>query len=245
MWAAIKMLLAFCGLGMPAGLALIPWTLITGKIQPMYRYGKWVAATGVRAAGIRVQQTGRENIPLDRAAIFVPNHVSNLDPPLMVPLIPGTPSIMLKASLLKIPILGRAWVMAKYVPVERDGGREGAVRSARYAAEVIRSGLSMLIFAEGTRSRTGRLQTFKAGPFHLAQTTGAPIVPVAISGTESMMRKGSWKVYPGVAHVQFLPPVYPEQYKTRAELMQAVRAAIVAALPEEMRPLVAEGDVEG
>jgi 1-acyl-sn-glycerol-3-phosphate acyltransferase len=237
MWAAIKMVLTFAGLGIPAGLVLIPWTFLTGNIQPMYRVGKWIAAAGLRAAGIRIDESGRENIPADRACLFVPNHVSNLDPPLMVPLLPGTPSIMLKAELMKIPILGRAWRMAKYVPVEREGGREAAVRSARYAAEVVQSGLSMLIFAEGTRSRTGRLQPLKAGPFHLAQSTGAPIVPVAISGTESMMRKGSWKVYPGVARVQFLPAIHPADFKTRAEFIAAVRAELVAALPDSMRPL--------
>ena len=236
MWAAIKMVLAFAGLGIPAGLVMIPWTFLTGDIKPMYRVGKWICAVGFRAAGIRVEQIGRGNIP-DRPCIFVPNHVSNLDPPLMVPLIPGEPSIMLKAELLKIPVIGKAWRMAKYVPVEREGGRDAGVRSIRYAAEVIRGGLSMLIFAEGTRSRTGRLQAFKAGPFHLSQSTGAPIVPVAISGTESMMHKGSAKVYPGVARVVFLPAVDPAMFKSRAEFIAAVRGAIAEALPEGMRPL--------
>jgi 1-acyl-sn-glycerol-3-phosphate acyltransferase len=240
MWAAMKMVVTFTVLAIPAGLVLIPWTLLTGNIEPMYSVGKWIAAAGIRAAGITIEQTGRENIPTDRACIFVPNHVSNLDPPLMVPLLPGTPSIMLKAELMKIPILGRAWRMAKYVPVEREGGREAAVRSAKYAVDVVKSGLSMLIFAEGTRSKTGRLQPFKAGPFHIAQQTGVPIVPVVISGTESMMHKGSSKVYPGVARVQFLEPVDPAMYETRKALIEAVRSKMIAAMPDSMRPLEAE-----
>ncbi|SDF54758.1 1-acyl-sn-glycerol-3-phosphate acyltransferase [Terriglobus roseus] len=239
MWAAFKMVITFAGLGIPAGLVLIPWTFLTKKIQPMYRVGKWISAAGIRAAGIKVEQHGRENIP-EGAAIFVPNHISNLDPPIMVPLIPGTPSIMLKAELLKIPVLGKAWEMAKFVPVYREGGREAAVRTARYAAEVIRGGLSMLIFAEGTRSKTGRLQAFKAGPFHFAQSTGAPIVPVAIAGTEAMMQKGSSRVYPGVAKVTFLPPVYPADYPNRAEMVAEVRRRIISALPDSMKPLEAE-----
>jgi 1-acyl-sn-glycerol-3-phosphate acyltransferase len=240
MWAGIKMMVTFAALGRPAGLVLIPWTLLTGNIEPMYSVGKWIAAAGIRAAGITIEQTGRENIPTDRACIFVPNHVSNLDPPLMVPLLPGTPSIMLKAELMKIPVLGRAWRMAKYVPVEREGGREAVIRSAKYAVDVVNSGLSMLIFAEGTRSRTGRLQAFKAGPFHIAQSTGAPIVPVVISGTESMMHKGSSKVYPGVARVQFLRPVDPAMYQTRKAFIAAVRSEMIAALPNSMRPLETE-----
>jgi 1-acyl-sn-glycerol-3-phosphate acyltransferase len=241
MWAAIKMVLAFAGLGIPAGLVMIPWTFLTGDIKPMYRVGKWICSVGFRAAGIRVEQVGRENIP-DRPCIFVPNHVSNLDPPLMVPLIPGEPSIMLKAELLKIPVIGKAWRMAKYVPVDREGGRDAGVRSIRYAADVIRGGLSMLIFAEGTRSRTGRLQAFKAGPFHLSQSTGAPIVPVAISGTETMMHKGSAKVYPGVARVEFLPALDPAAFRNRAEFIAAVRAEIAGALPESMRPATDSAD---
>lgn len=237
MWGTFKLVLVIAGLGMPAGIFLIPWTLLTRDVGPMYRVGKWIATAGLRAAGIRIEQSGRENIPADRACIFLPNHVSNLDPPLVAPLLPGTPSIMLKAELLNIPILGRAWRLAKCVPVERNGGREAAVRSARMAAEVIRSGLSMLIFAEGTRSPDGRLQAFKAGPFHLAQSTGAPIVPVAISGTQTIMRKGSTRVTPGVAHVQFLPAIDPENFRKRSDLMDAVRAALVEALPESMKPL--------
>ncbi|MGI4755659.1 MAG: lysophospholipid acyltransferase family protein [Janthinobacterium lividum] len=239
MWATFKLVAVIACLSLPAGLVLIPWTLLTGRIQPMYRVGKWIARTGLRAAGIRVQQSGRENIPTDRACLFIPNHVSNLDPPIIGPLLPGAPSIMLKAELMKIPVLGRAWKLARCVPVERTGGRDAAVRSARLAAEVVNSGLSMLIFAEGTRSPDGRLQAFKAGPFHLAQSTGAPIVPVAISGTESMMRKGSAEVIPGLARVQFLPAIDPKDFRTRAELMAAVRSALMEALPESMRPLEA------
>ena len=236
MWATFKLVAVIFGLGVPAGLVLIPYTLLSGRVGPMYRAGKWVARAAVRAAGIRVEQSGCENIPADRACLFLANHVSNLDPPVIAQLLPGTPSIMLKASLMRIPVLGRAWRLARCVPVERDGGRAAAVQSARMAAEVLSSGLSMLIFAEGTRSPNGRLQAFRAGAFHLAQSTGAPIVPIAISGTERMMRKGSIKLIPGTAQVQFLPAIYPANYPTRAALISAVRTSLVMALPEHMRP---------
>lgn len=240
MWATLKLVTVIAVLSVPAGLILIPWTLLTGKIQPMYRVGKWIARTALRAAGIRVEQSGRENIPASGACLYLPNHVSNLDPPVIAPLLPGAPSIMLKASLMRIPVLGRAWQLARCVPVERNGDRASAVRSARLAADVVKSGLSMLIFAEGTRSPDGRLQPFKAGALHLAQSTGTLIVPVAISGTETMMRKGSAKITPGVARVQFLSPIDPAAYPTRQALAAAVRSALEAALPETMRPLAAE-----
>ena len=100
----------------------------------------------------------------------------------------------------------------------------------------LRSGLHMLVYPEGTRSLDGRLSTFKKGPFFLAQETKAPIIPVAISGTQSMMRKGSSAITPGVARIRLLPVIDPADYATRDDLMRAVRSAIAEALPEEMKP---------
>jgi 1-acyl-sn-glycerol-3-phosphate acyltransferase len=90
-------------------------------------------------------------------------------------------------------------------------------------------------FVEGTRSRDGRLQTFKKGPFYLAMESGAPVVPVSLYGTESMMRKGSIRIFPGTAHVVFHAPLLPRNYSSREELMEATRAAIASGLPEWMR----------
>jgi len=94
-----------------------------------------------------------------------------------------------------------------------------------------------MVFPEGTRSRNGRLSMFKKGPFFLAQQTGAPIVPIALSGTESMMRKGSVGITPGVARVRFLPVIEPSQFASREETLRVVRTAIAEALPEEMQPM--------
>ena len=236
----ILMVSVFILLGIPAGLIGIPYTLLTGDIRWMYRAGARTAHLGLRAAGVRFDVQGQENIPAGRACLFLANHVSNLDPPALVPAIPGTPSVMLKSELMRIPILGRAMRIAKFVPVERGAGREAAVTSTRLAAEALQSGLHMLVFAEGTRSRTGRLLPFKPGPFHLAQRTGAPIVPVAIYGTESMLQKGSFAVRPGTAHIRFLPTVQASQFRTRAELMEAVHRAIASSLPEHMKPEMRE-----
>jgi 1-acyl-sn-glycerol-3-phosphate acyltransferase len=138
---------------------------------------------------------------------------------------------------MRIPLLGTAMRMAKFVPVERGNVREAAQASVAAAAAALRSGLHMLVFAEGTRSKDGRLARLKSGPFYLAMETGAPIVPIVISGTQTMMRKHSAAIRPGVARVEFLAPVYPNNFPTREELMQAVRAEMIAALPEDMRPV--------
>lgn len=237
LFSTAKAVTVFTALGVPAGLIGMPLTLATRDVGWMYRAGQRIAHLGLVAAGIRFDVQGRENIPADRPSIFMANHVSNLDPPALIPMLPGTPAVMLKKSLMKIPVLGPAMRMGKFVPVERDGDRRSAVQAAKAAAEAIQSGLSLLVFIEGTRSRTGRLLPFKRGPFHLAQSTGAPIVPVAIWGTEQMMQKGSAAIAPGTAHIRFLPPVSPADHPDRKDLLQSVRNSILGVLPEHMHPL--------
>jgi 1-acyl-sn-glycerol-3-phosphate acyltransferase len=237
MFATCKLVLVYVALGIPAGVIGIPYSLLAGNVNLLYRvvvHG--ILRWGVRAAGIRVAVIGRERVPEGVACILLPNHVSNLDPPVLFPEIPGMAAAMLKKELMRIPLLGAGMRLGGFVPVERSSRREDAKASVEKAAESLRRGVHMLVFAEGTRSKDGRLQPFKRGPFYLAMETGAPIVPVVLSGTEKMMRKGSVAITPGVARVEFLEPVWPKDFATREELMAAVRERMIAALPEEMRP---------
>ncbi len=236
MFATFKLLLIWIPLGLVAGILGIPYTLVVGDISLLYRVAMWIIRSGLSAGGIRVEVVGRERVPAGQSVIFLCNHVSNLDPPVVLPVLPGRCSVLLKKELMRIPILGRAMRMAHFVPVERGSRRESAQASVVAAAEALNAGLNMLVFPEGTRSRDGRLSPFKKGPFFLAQQTGALMIPVAISGTERMMRKGSFLVKPGVARVEMLEPINPAEYTTREQLMQAVHAALAAALPESMRP---------
>jgi 1-acyl-sn-glycerol-3-phosphate acyltransferase len=237
MFATLKLLFVYTALGPIAGLIGIPYSFLVSDISRLYRVAMWIAHAGVRAAGIRTEVVGVENVPVGTSCIFMCNHVSNLDPPVLLPLLPGRSSVLLKKELMRIPILGLAMRMGKFVPVERGQRREAAKASVAAAADALRSGLHIVVFPEGTRSLDGRLSTFKKGPFYLAQETHAPIVPVAISGTQAMMRKGSVAITPGLARVQLLPAIDPMQFATRDELIGAVRRAIAEALPEEMKPL--------
>jgi 1-acyl-sn-glycerol-3-phosphate acyltransferase len=237
MFATFKLIFVYLTLGSITGILGIPYTLLVGNISLLYRVAMWVTNAGVRAAGIKIEISGMENIPSGRSCIFMSNHVSNLDPPVLIPLLPGRSSVLLKKELMNIPILGRAMRMAKFVPVERGSRREAAKVSVEAAAEALRSGLHIIVYPEGTRSPDGRLSTFKKGPFFLAQETKAPIVPIALSGTQTMMRKGSYAITPGLARIHVLPVVEPSKYETREELMLAVRSAIADALPVEMKPL--------
>ncbi|MBB5055891.1 1-acyl-sn-glycerol-3-phosphate acyltransferase [Granulicella aggregans] len=235
MFAAFKMLFVYLVFGGIAGVLGVPYSFLIHDIGPLYRLAMRIMHAGVVAGGIRVEVVGRENLPVDRSCIFMSNHVSNLDPPVLMPSLPGRSSILLKKSLMGIPILGTAMRMAKFVPVERGHSVEAAKTSIAAAASALRSGLNIIVFPEGTRSRDGRLKAFKKGPFFLAEDTKAPIVPIAISGTQDMMRKGSFAITPGVARVEFLKAIEPGEYASRDELMAAVRGAIDAALPLEMK----------
>jgi 1-acyl-sn-glycerol-3-phosphate acyltransferase len=236
MFATFKLVFVYLALGPIAGIIGIPYTLLVGDISLLYRVAMWITNAGVRAAGIKMEISGLENIPAGRSCIFMSNHVSNLDPPIELPLLPGRSSVLLKKELMNIPILGKAMRLAKFVPVERGSRRDAAKASVEAAVDALGSGLHILVYPEGTRSPDGRLSTFKKGPFFLAQQTQAPIVPIAISGTQTMMRKGSSAIIPGLARIQLLPIIEPSEYATREELMFAVRSAIAEALPPEMKP---------
>lgn len=235
MIASLVLVFTILILGAPAALVFIPWALISGNATPLYNASQMIVRTAFRLAGIRVETEGLENVPAHTACIFMSNHVSNLDPPALIPNIPGRTSAFLKRSLMKIPVLGWGMKLGEFVPVNRDGRVQGAMESMAAARRVLQKGIHITTFVEGTRSPDGRLLPFKKGPFYLAMEAGAPCIPVSIYGTESMMAKGSVRVRPGAAHIVFHAPIDPSSFTTREELMEAVRAAIASGLPEWMR----------
>ena len=125
MFSTLKLLFVYLTLGPIAGILGIPYSILVNDIGLLYRVSMWIAREGVLAAGIRTQISGLENVPVGRSCIFMCNHVSNLDPPVVLPLLPGRCSVLLKKELMKIPILGRAMRMAKFVPVERGTQARG------------------------------------------------------------------------------------------------------------------------
>jgi 1-acyl-sn-glycerol-3-phosphate acyltransferase len=163
------------------------------------------------------------------------NHVSNLDPPALISLIPGRTSAFMKRSLMNLPVLGTGFRQGDFIAVDRSGSPVDAERSVAEAKRVLAKGVHMTTFVEGTRSPDGRMLPFKKGPFYLAMQTGAPCIPVSIYGTETLMAKGSFAIKPGTAHIVFNAPVYPGDFATREELSEAVRTSIASSLPEWMR----------
>ncbi len=233
MFSSLTILFTYVVLALPAAAVGIPWALITGDIGLLYRWSMWIMRTGLKLARIRVQVLGREHIP-SRPCIFMANHVSNLDPPILLPELPFRTAFFLKRSLIKIPILGLGMRLANFIPVDRDGRLESARESVKVAQQVLAAGVNISTFPEGTRSRNGKLLPFKKGPFYLAMESGVPVVPVSIWGSEHMMTKGSLRIKPGLAHVTFHPVVDPQQFATREQLTAAIRSAISAGLPAWM-----------
>jgi 1-acyl-sn-glycerol-3-phosphate acyltransferase len=211
-----------------------PALYITGRIDVLWSLSLWAARTGYRLAGIRVRAVGRENLQPGRAYLFMSNHTSNLDPPVIVPQLGRRIAIIAKQELFRIPLFGRAMRAANFVAVNR-ADRRSAVESVTNAAHVLQSGLGMLVFPEGTRSRDGRLLPLKKGPFHLAMEAGVPVLPITVVGTHQAWPKGTARLHATEIVVHFHPPIDPQQFASREELMSAVRAAIESALPDRYR----------
>jgi 1-acyl-sn-glycerol-3-phosphate acyltransferase len=225
------LILIWTVLAVPAALVVFPWTLITRNTTLLLRVGFWIARAGLPWGGVRVVVKGFERLPRG-AAIVMANHSSNLDPPVLIPLLPGRVVIYLKASLMKIPVLGYAMRLAGFIPVLRDGSLESAKAASAAAQRALEQGSCLVLFPEGTRSRDGSLLPFKRGPFFLAMESGAPVVPVSIAGATRLLPKESTNLKGGTVTVTFHTPLHPADHAEKEELMEAVRSAIEAGLSD-------------
>jgi 1-acyl-sn-glycerol-3-phosphate acyltransferase len=219
------------------GPPLLLYTLVSRHIDPLYWAGLKGVMFFVRAVGVRVRVEGKEKIP-DRVCLFVANHTSSADAPAVVGAIPRRIAVLLKESLFKWPIVGQAFKLAHFIPVNRKD-RETAISSVEKAAEAMRAGQSFLIYPEGTRSPDGRLQDFKKGAVVLAIKAGVPVVPVLCSGAQRVMAKRSMVIHAGEILVEFLDPIDASKYswEERDTLNQRVHDAMAAGLPPDQRPL--------
>jgi 1-acyl-sn-glycerol-3-phosphate acyltransferase len=183
----------------------------------------------------RVRVGGREKLPWRGAAVIVANHLSLLDILVVYGLFRPFKWVA-KAELFRLPIVGWNMAMNDYVRVWR-GDPESAREMMAHCRAHLASGAPVLVFPEGTRSRDGRLQPFRDGAFRLALEARCPVFPIAISGTYDSLPKTGVILRQGMhAHVQVLDPISPADHPSLEALRDAVRDALVAALPEENRP---------
>jgi 1-acyl-sn-glycerol-3-phosphate acyltransferase len=179
------------------------------------------------AALIRVKIEGAERVPLDGPVVYMANHESWLDIPLLLVAIPGQVRFLAKSSLFSIPFLGWAMRSMGFIPVDREN-RRTAIKSFEEAAARIRAGRSVLVFPEETRTSDGSLLPFQRGGFLIALKAGLPIVPVGLDGARRCMAKYSYVVRPGKIVVRFGDPIPTagRAVSDKTALMEATRNAI-------------------
>jgi 1-acyl-sn-glycerol-3-phosphate acyltransferase len=159
----------------------------------------------------RVHVTGLSHIDLQKPYIFMPNHTSNFDIPVLLSHLPVQFRWLAKAELFKFPLFGYAMKRAGYISIDRSN-RKSAFESLEQAATAIRNGKSVMIFPEGTRSRDYTIHDFKKGGFVLAIKSGVPIVPVIIHGTWRIMSKNGLMIRPGNVILEILEPIQTSDY---------------------------------
>jgi 1-acyl-sn-glycerol-3-phosphate acyltransferase len=178
--------------------------------------------------GVKVSTVGLEHLDLTRRYVYVSNHASMFDIPAIFVVIPDDIRIVLKKELTRVPLWGWALKVGPYITIDRFNAKD-AMGSLDRALETIRQGASVLVFAEGTRSRDGRLQPFKRGAFALAARSGVPIVPVTINNSFQILPKGSLKIQPADISIVVDKPiesagVMGKEYELR--LMEQVHAVL-------------------
>jgi 1-acyl-sn-glycerol-3-phosphate acyltransferase len=202
------------------------------------RLARWWARIILWSALIRVRVEGAERVPADGPVVFMANHESWLDIPVLLAAIPGQVRFLAKSSLFSIPFLGWAMRSMGFIPVDREN-RRTAIKSFEAAAARIRSGRSVLVFPEETRTSDGSLLPFQRGGFLIALKAALPIVPVGLDGARRCMPKFTYLVRPGTVTVRFgeAIPTVGRAVSEKTALMEATRNAIamLRGTPEDVR----------
>jgi len=216
--AALGTLAMLLCLVVPGGAALVP----------IARFWSWLV---LKTCGVATKATYHADLDPSRPCVYVANHQSQFDIPALALAMPAGFRMVAKRELLYIPIFGWALWLAGFVFIDR-ADRERSIDRLTRAAEKVRRGTSIVVFAEGPRSPDGRLLPFKKGGFILALQAGVPIVPVSIRGGHEVLPKGSLRVRRGTIEVIFGAPIQTSTYtfETRDALIQAVRERIATGL---------------
>jgi len=187
----------------------------------------------IYSSGIKVRITGRENLITNGPQIFISNHQGYFDIFSLTAFFPVQLRWIAKKELFKIPFLGWAMKAARYVSIDRENKRS-AIRSIEQGVQLIKKGLSTVIFPEGTRSLDGKMLPFKRGSLILIRKTNAPIVPVTISGSYNIIRKKSLRIHPGVIDIKIGEPIYTDGMSKAEieELLPKIREMISTNLSE-------------
>lgn len=179
--------------------------------------------------------TGTENVEPDTQYFFLANHLSNFDIPLLFRAIPTPIRYLAKKELYKIPVFAQALHVAGIVKIDRGAGASSYAAINEGVARAKANGYSLIVFAEGTRSRDGELHPFKKGAFRMAISTDLPVVPVTVSGTWEVWPPGSKLFYKGHAEVVIHEPI-PTQGMTVQDI-DSLRSRVFDIIDEKFHEL--------
>ena len=203
-------------------LTFYPWTLIASFLalfisllgqNKMHSFIRFWGRSCLFLAGLKIQIQGTENILHDSPAIYVSNHQSNFDIPIIFAGLPIQFRWMAKQELFRVPLFGLAMKRSGIIPIDRSN-RHKAMHSIIVAAQRIKDGASVIIFPEGTRTPDGQLQEFKKGALLIAAKAQVPVVPIAIHGSYQIQPKDRWRINDGSLKLEFLPPIATEGLKS-------------------------------
>jgi 1-acyl-sn-glycerol-3-phosphate acyltransferase len=184
------------------------------------------------AAGIRLIVEGTENLPHDTPLIFMGNHQSYFDIPVLFLATPLPFTWLAKEELFRIPVFGHSIRAAGYIPINRGNGRD-SLKSLNRAAVLVKAGRSVAIFPEGTFNEDGNLLPFKRGGFILAAMSGVPIAPFSISGAKKINPPDNLlNLSPGIIVIKFNPVIEIDATIARHPtlLMEQVRVSIASGM---------------
>jgi 1-acyl-sn-glycerol-3-phosphate acyltransferase len=214
---------------------LLAWALDAPAL--LFRLAVPGARFGLWAAGVRVRVRGRELLDARQNYLFMPNHCSNVDPPVVVAALRRDARMIAKASLFRIPVFGQVMRLAGFVPVVREE-RASAIASIEQAAGRLRAGLDFVVFPEGTRSRDDVLLPLKKGPFFMALAGGVPVVPVRVRGSRQIMPRGGTVIRAGEVQVEIRPPIEVDGLPGSDEAArERLRGLVRAELEGDLTPL--------
>ena len=216
-------------------------TTLVGLIDPhgkiVYRINRLWTWVVLRVGGVKLRVTGLERLDSNRQYIFMVNHQSNVDIPILVQSLSRFQLRWIaKKELLWVPFFGWAMWATKHITVDRANPMH-AMKSLRLAKERIAAGISVVVFPEGTRSRDGQLQRFKKGGFLLAVQTNTEIVPVTIKGSYDLLPSGAWRLLSGTVEVVVDQPVSIAGYRpgNLRLLSEQIRETIAGHLRQSRR----------
>lgn len=210
-------------------------TFFNSKKYSFFEHSRKWSKRLLKFSGVKLNIIGLDNVNTNQTYIFISNHSSLFDIPVLFLSIPVNSRIIYKKELEKIPMFGYMLKKSPLIPVQREDPRK-AFESIQKSIDSIKEDVSVIIFPEGTRSRSGELGEFRRGAFNLATRSGKPIIPVTIIGTNRIIPKGKLRINTGEVTVIFSPPIKPPQdptAKEEKEMLKQTRKIIELNLSKE------------